>query len=515
MSLTITATKPTNFSLHAILMNKIVIILSFLLATGTVSAQEIPFETLDSLSKLISSFEQETEAKTYMDRSGNMIELNYPEENFNVYSYDRHATKAIYKKCGGKEILSLTENIDLSKATGIVIDQEYNDVVRLKVYFPKNHISTSVIDDGNIIDSLKTDNIEFFCRYGAVDANGSLILDRMFFLLAELCSKLKVEKGLIEEGDWQKEIVDWNKMGSKEFAAKYPRSVLSAQAREILKGARIEEEAKLKKSQDFILAFAERHSFRPGIPLAEFAALDPKNKDIASEKPKLTSEDGITSAYHRSNMKFFTVEKGPFYLITDDNECVAYLDYIVDKGNYSRKSLSLYYTVEEIKRNVDKQYIKNITTGDDHGSLPGVEVAVPGTNMTIKTQVGNTFDLLFTRKRIPLPIAFYHQHSESLDSTIAFINRERTKGDNTPYDVLEYGINLFGYDLITAKDLKGALKVFVMNTNLYPQAYNTWDSLGECLLLLKRKQEGLSAYRRSLQLNPKNENATKVLNAEQ
>ena len=495
-------------------MNKIVLILSFLFATGTVSAQEIPFETIDSLSKLISSLEQETEAKIYRENSGNLIELSYPEENFHVYSYDRLATKAIYKKSGGKEILSLTENIDFSKATGIVIDKEYNGVARLRVYFPKNHISTSVIENDELIESQKTDYTEFFCRYGAVDSNGSLILDKMFFLLAELSSRLKIEKGVLQKQEWEQETADWAKLRTKDFVAKHPKSVLSAQARAILNDARLESMAKLKKSQNFIMAFAERHGFRPGIPLAEFAALNPKNKDIASEKPRVVSEEGNRSSYHRSNMKFITVEKGPFYLITDDNERVTHVTYIVDKGSLSKRSWSLDQIVREIKSNVDKQYIKDINTGDPRVSIAGVEVAVPGTNMTIQTLVSNSFDLMFNHTWLPVPINFYHQHSESLDSTIAFIHQERTKGDRAFYNVLEYGINQFGYDLMTAKDLKGALKVFVLNTDLYPQAFNTWDSLGECLMLLERKQESLAAYRRSLQLNPKNDNAIKVLNAE-
>jgi Tfp pilus assembly protein PilF len=53
-----------------------------------------------------------------------------------------------------------------------------------------------------------------------------------------------------------------------------------------------------------------------------------------------------------------------------------------------------------------------------------------------------------------------------------------------------------------------------LNTELYPKGYNTFDSLGECLLLVGKKNEGIKAYKKSLELNPKNENARKIINGE-
>ena len=33
-----------------------------------------------------------------------------------------------------------------------------------------------------------------------------------------------------------------------------------------------------------------------------------------------------------------------------------------------------------------------------------------------------------------------------------------------------------------------ALKIFTLNTELYNNAFNTWDSLGECLIALGKKE---------------------------
>jgi Tfp pilus assembly protein PilF len=55
------------------------------------------------------------------------------------------------------------------------------------------------------------------------------------------------------------------------------------------------------------------------------------------------------------------------------------------------------------------------------------------------------------------------------------------------------------------------LKIFQLNTELYPDGFNTFDSYGECLLLLHKKDEAKIAYKKSLELNPKNNNALEKL----
>ncbi|MDD4554868.1 MAG: hypothetical protein PHP04_11745 [Bacteroidales bacterium] len=65
----------------------------------------------------------------------------------------------------------------------------------------------------------------------------------------------------------------------------------------------------------------------------------------------------------------------------------------------------------------------------------------------------------------------------------------------------------------TSKKKKGkeALEFFIINTELYPNSSNVFDSYGECLLLIGKEKEGLAAYKRSLELDPKNMNADKIL----
>ena len=96
-----------------------------------------------------------------------------------------------------------------------------------------------------------------------------------------------------------------------------------------------------------------------------------------------------------------------------------------------------------------------------------------------------------------------------IDEIVIFCKEEDLK--NSEYDLSQSGINRFGYQLMGEGNDKDALKIFKLNTELYPNGANTYDSYGECLLKLGLKEEGIKAYKRSLKLDPKNLNAKRVL----
>ena len=109
-------------------------------------------------------------------------------------------------------------------------------------------------------------------------------------------------------------------------------------------------------------------------------------------------------------------------------------------------------------------------------------------------------------------ISKFYSESQSLEKTLALIKAEKEKGDTAIYNVSEGEINSFGYELLSAKKANEALTIFTLNTELYPNGFNTFDSLGECLLILNKKEEGIKAYKKSLELNPKNKKAMKIVN---
>ena len=79
------------------------------------------------------------------------------------------------------------------------------------------------------------------------------------------------------------------------------------------------------------------------------------------------------------------------------------------------------------------------------------------------------------------------------------------------YNISEDALNTLGYDLMRGEKNKDALAIFKLNTELYPTSANVWDSYSECLLAVNKKEDSINAYMKSLELNPKNENARQML----
>ena len=75
----------------------------------------------------------------------------------------------------------------------------------------------------------------------------------------------------------------------------------------------------------------------------------------------------------------------------------------------------------------------------------------------------------------------------------------------------EDDLNTWGYSLLENKETEKAIEVFKLNSVLNPSSWNAYDSLAEAYLKASNKDLAIKNYKKSLELNSKNENATKVL----
>lgn len=71
---------------------------------------------------------------------------------------------------------------------------------------------------------------------------------------------------------------------------------------------------------------------------------------------------------------------------------------------------------------------------------------------------------------------------------------------------LENQINERGYSLMEAGRTAAAFELFRLNTLLFPESWNAWDGLGEVQYGMGQRERSLESYRRSVGLNPENEN---------
>ena len=72
-------------------------------------------------------------------------------------------------------------------------------------------------------------------------------------------------------------------------------------------------------------------------------------------------------------------------------------------------------------------------------------------------------------------------------------------------------MNAVGYNLLRNDKVEEAIEIFKFNVEKYPDAFNVYDSLGEAYMKHGDKELAIQNYKKSLELNPKNENAKKKL----
>jgi CubicO group peptidase (beta-lactamase class C family) len=84
------------------------------------------------------------------------------------------------------------------------------------------------------------------------------------------------------------------------------------------------------------------------------------------------------------------------------------------------------------------------------------------------------------------------------------------KNDVT-YGIKEGEINDYGYQLLQEGKTKEAIEMFKINVTAFPKEGNVYDSLGEAYLKDGNKNLAIVNYKKSIELDPKNENGKKTL----
>lgn len=90
------------------------------------------------------------------------------------------------------------------------------------------------------------------------------------------------------------------------------------------------------------------------------------------------------------------------------------------------------------------------------------------------------------------------------------------KADTISYYLNEGEMNDLGYNLFYMSAFPGhrelALEVFKLATFIFPDSYNTYDSYGQLLKDIGKKDDAILMYKKSIVLNPGNEDGKRILN---
>ena len=94
----------------------------------------------------------------------------------------------------------------------------------------------------------------------------------------------------------------------------------------------------------------------------------------------------------------------------------------------------------------------------------------------------------------------------ALEKYIKLKSKHREK-----YNFLEEDFNALGYKLLGKGKVQDAIEVFKLNVDCFPDSANAFDSLGEAYMKNGDKKNAVINYKKSLELNPENKNAKKML----
>ena len=101
-------------------------------------------------------------------------------------------------------------------------------------------------------------------------------------------------------------------------------------------------------------------------------------------------------------------------------------------------------------------------------------------------------------------------NSDGVDSAVQYFRKKR----ETASDIIlfeEKDMNALGYRFLQNGKIKDAIKLFKLNTLAYPNSGNVYDSLGEAYMENGQNDLAIKNYRKSLEINPGNDNAKRKL----
>jgi len=83
--------------------------------------------------------------------------------------------------------------------------------------------------------------------------------------------------------------------------------------------------------------------------------------------------------------------------------------------------------------------------------------------------------------------------------------------DQPDFKLDEDTLNFWAYTLIGENHLPEATELFKLGVQLFPSSSNSYDSLGEAYMKAGQKQLAIDNYKKSLELNPANDDAKEKL----
>jgi dienelactone hydrolase len=174
-----------------------------------------------------------------------------------------------------------------------------------------------------------------------------------------------------------------------------------------------------------------------------------------------------------------------------------------DYGDYDARELSVANDWLEtwVRRFLDAS-LKGDATGRAFLGMSPAEIGAPAHLFTI-----------YRTKAQPLPptrTSFAAElASKGFDNALGVY--QATQKRDPAFALSDGDLNSWGYKLLRAGDLRRAIAIMRLNTQVHPESANAFDSLGETYAANGDKALAIQAYRKSLALDPGNRNAAEQI----
>ena len=207
--------------------------------------------------------------------------------------------------------------------------------------------------------------------------------------------------------------------------------------------------------------------------------LPPVNEVISLDAAKL---DEYTGRFRVNPDRILTIARGEGKLIVQPTADAQFELLPVADGVFIRRDQNIKYTFNKTAAGVN---------GLDALFLRGATITAP----KVSAEALIPFEQL-TAGNVDKAIEAYRQIKQR-NPDAAAISEERLNG--------------LGYGFLRAKKLPEAIVYFKLNAEFYPKSWNVYDSLAEAYAANGDKELAIANYKKSLELNPGNTNATEAL----
>jgi len=98
--------------------------------------------------------------------------------------------------------------------------------------------------------------------------------------------------------------------------------------------------------------------------------------------------------------------------------------------------------------------------------------------------------------------------NHGIESAISFF---KTHKKSDKYNISENEINFLGYEFLNKGEIEKAIKIFKINIEAFPGSSNAYDSFAEAQMLAGNNKEAIENYKKSIELNPRNNHGIGML----